>query len=353
MRRTRWSALALGGCLASLLLGAGAGARADDGPPPPAAARDWLSRVEASPWLQALLDRSIATLEAKDARLRAADVRIAVLDLRDDAAPKLAQQRGYRPMYPASVIKFVYLMAAYAFQEQGQLRIDPELDGLLTHMIFESSNQATQGVMARITGTTPGPALAPDAYAEFRDRRLSVNRWLGTLGVRGLHCVNPTFDGGADLTGRDRQFIADRSVASGLSPDGDEPNRNQMTAVGTAELLALLATDRALSPQDSATVRRRMRRDPKVQRHLAARIAGGASRLPGLEVSAKSGTWGPIYADAGIVRNTEGKQFVLAVLIQGTPAYRGDFIADLTERLAAALLAPPAHEPPTGDTVRP
>ncbi|HEV7732681.1 MAG TPA: serine hydrolase [Candidatus Binatia bacterium] len=353
MRSARWTTLVAGGCLALSLLGGGLGACADGGPPSAAAARDYLSRVEESPWLQALLDRTVATLQAKDARLRASDVRIAVLDLRDDTTPKLAQQRGYRPMYPASVIKFVYLMAAYAFQETGQLRIDPELDGLLTHMIFESSNQATQGVVARITGTTPGPALAPEAYAEFRDRRLSVNRWLGTLGVRGLHCVNPTFDGTADMTGRDRQLIADRSAASGLAPDKNEPNRNAMTAVGTAELLALLATDRALSPADSATVRRRMRRDPKVQRHLAARIAGGASRLPGLEVYAKTGTWGPIYADAGIVRNAEGKQFVVAVLIQGSPAYRGDFIADLTERLAAALLAPPAHGTPPVDDIHP
>ena len=80
-----------------------------------------------------------------------------------------------------------------------------------------------------------------------------------------------------------------------------------MTAVGTVKLLALLATDRALSPADSETVRRRMRRDPIEQPHLAARIAGGAARLPGLEVYAKSGTWGPIYADAGIVRDAVGR----------------------------------------------
>ena len=49
-----------------------------------------------------------------------------------------------------------------------------------------------------------------------------------------------------------------------------------------------------------------MRRDPQEQPHLAARIAGGAARLPGLQVYAKSGTWGPIYADAGIVRERVG-----------------------------------------------
>jgi hypothetical protein len=112
-----------------------------------------------------------------------------------------------------------------------------------------------------------------------------------------------------------------------------------MTATGTAKLLALLATDRALTPADSAVVRLRMRRDPTEQRHLAARIAGGAARLGGLETYAKSGTWVPVYADAGIVRHVEsGRQMVIVVFTEASPAYRGEFIADLTARSAEHLL---------------
>jgi hypothetical protein len=44
----------------------------------------------------------------------------------------LAQRHGEAPIYPASVIKFVYLMAAYARQEEGSFQIDPETDDLLT-----------------------------------------------------------------------------------------------------------------------------------------------------------------------------------------------------------------------------
>ena len=60
-----------------------------------------------------------------------------------------------------------------------------------------------------------------------------------------------------------------------------------MTANGTAELLALLARGLALSPEDTATVRERMKRDSRQQRHLAARIAGGAERVGGLEAVRK------------------------------------------------------------------
>jgi len=302
-------------------------------------ARDYLASIQPSSELQAFLDRTVDALEAGDPKLRQTDVRIALLDMSHGDPPLLAQRHGTVPIYPASVIKFVYLMAAYAWQEDGRRRIDAEMDELLTQMIHNSSNQATQGVFARLTGTEPGPELSAAAYQVFRERRLAVDRWLQTLGITDLHCVNPTYNGDGDLFGRDKQFVSDRSIPGGLPRrDGEFANRNAMTAVGTAKLLALLATDRALTPADSATVRQRMRRDPAEQPHLVHRIAGGAKRLPDLEVYSKSGTWGPIYADAGIVRHASGRQFVLVVFTAAQPAYRGEFIADLTYRCAQHLL---------------
>jgi beta-lactamase class A len=308
--------------------------------PPPAGARDWLATIRPSPELQTFLDAAIERAVAADSNLRQTAIRVAVLDLARGEPPRLADHHGEAPIYPASVVKFVYLMAAYAFQEEGRLRIDDALDDQLTHMIRESSNQATQRVFARLTGTESGPVLPPDAYAAFRERRLGVLRWLQTLGITDLHCVAPTYDGTGDLAGRDEQFLRDHSIPGGLpSRSGELPNRQAMTAIGTAKLLALLATDRALTPEDSATVRRRMRRDPHEQRHLVHRLAGGATRVGGLEVYAKSGTWGPIYADAGIVRHVaSGREMVVVVFTEARPAYHGDFIADLTERSARRVL---------------
>ena len=302
--------------------------------------RDYLASIQPSTELQGFLDRSINARLATDPALRRSEVRVALLDLSHDP-PRLAQYHGEIPIYPASVVKFVYLMAAYEWQEQGRRSIDPELDAQLSLMIRESSNRATQQVFARLTGTEPGTELSAEAYRDFRARRLSVDDWLRSLGVTDLHCVNPTYDGDGDLSARDAQFLRDKSVAGGLPSRGDQfSNRNAMTAAGTAKLLALLATDRALTPADSETVRRRMKRDPDEQPHLRNRIAGGAARLPGLQVYAKSGTWGPIYADAGIVRDAAGRQFVLAVFTGGSPPYRGDFIAELTYEAARHLLAP-------------
>src|SRR5579862_577989 len=161
--------------------------------------REYLASMRPSVELQAFLDATVASLGAKDPNIGRNKVRVALVDLGSGDPPRLAHLDGDIPVYPASVIKFVYLMAAYAWQEEGRLRIDEDLDANLTHMIFESSNQATQRVFARLTGTEPGPALSPDAYAVYRERRVVVQRWLDDLGVPGLHCVNPTYDGDGDL----------------------------------------------------------------------------------------------------------------------------------------------------------
>jgi beta-lactamase class A len=318
---------------------AGARCAVATGPPDDGAARAYLATIRPAPELQAFLDETIAELLSRDGSLRSAALRVALIDLSEPGPPQMAHYHGNAPVYPASVVKFVYLMAAYAWQEQGKLRIDDELDQLLVQMVYHSSNQATQQVVARLTGTTPGPELSPQAYRTFKRQRLLVKDWLATLGITGLHCVHPTYDGGADLYGRDVQFLKDPALDGALpSAPGSYPNRQAMTAIGTAELLALLATDRALSAESSAAVRGRMLRDPTRQPYLARRIAGGAARLPDLEVYSKSGTWGPIFADAGIVRRRSGAQLALAVFVDASPAYRGDAIAEITQRSARRLL---------------
>jgi beta-lactamase class A len=327
--------------LLGLLLGAAPAHAAERGP----AAREYLGRIQPSAELQSFLDAFVQARLARDPALARSDVRVAVLDLTQPDEPRLAHHHGEVPIYPASVVKFVYLLAAYAFQEAGRLQFDPALEQSITEMIRVSSNHATQQVFARVTGTQPGPELGPEAYAEYRERKLAVERWLQGLGIMDLHTVNPTYDGGGDISGREDQFLSDASVPGALPGHGSSfKNRTGMTAIGTAKLLALLATDRALSPENSATARQRMKRDSRQQRHLAARIAGGAERVGGLEVYAKSGTWGPIYADAGIVHHPSGRELVVAVFTEGRPPYRGDFIADLTEAVVRKLLVVQGRE---------
>jgi beta-lactamase class A len=339
------------GVLAAAWLCIATGAGAAE-PTPPHAEASPLERasIRPSPRLQGFLDAAVEDFLAHDAPLRGQAVRVALIDLPAGGGGRLAHWNGDSPVYPASVVKFVYLMAAFAWQERGLLEIDAGLDRELRAMIHVSSNQATQRVLRRLTDTEAGPRLDPAAYAEFRERRQRVERWLHELGIDDLHAVHPTYDGNGDLYGRDVQFLEDASVPGALpGQTGEYRNRQAMTANGTARLLVLLARDLALSPESSAQVRDRMRRDPRRQPYLVHRIAGGAGLRADLEVYSKTGTWGPIFADAGIVRHRSGHQLVLAVFLEGRPPYRGSFIAELSRRAIAHLLPGPGGEaPPSG-----
>lgn len=298
--------------------------------------------IRPSEELQGFLDAAIEELLAHDSRLRGQVLRVSLIDLPSTGERRLAHWHGDSPVYPASVVKFVYLMAAFAWRDRGLLEIDPAFDRQLRAMIHVSSNRATQRVMRRLTDTKAGKRLGPEAYAAFRERRQRVKAWLQELGIDDLHAVHPTYDGGGDLYGRDLQFLEDESVPGALpSQTGQYRNRQAMTANGTARLLALLALDLALSPETSAEVRERMKRDTRRQPYLVHRIAGGAGLRGDLETYSKTGTWGPIFADAGIVRHRSGHQLVVVVFIEGRPAYRGSFIAELTGQAVERLLPKP------------
>ena len=196
----------------------------------------WVAAIESSQLLQSWLHEEVEALRADDPALAKQTIRVAIIDLPPEGAPQLADWQGDSPVYPASVPKFVYLMAAYAWRDEGRLTIDRELDRQLQQMIYVSSNRATQKVVARLTETEPGPRLPPDAYAEFRHKRLGIKRWLAELGIRDLHTVHPTYDGGGDLFGREVQFLEDESVEGSLpNQTGQYRNRQAMTAVATAK----------------------------------------------------------------------------------------------------------------------
>jgi len=352
MRRF-WTLLAL-----AMLVLPTASLRADELPASVdvAVANAFLASIQPSPELQAQLDVVVKDLRVGDARLRQQIIRVAWLDLPPGsaggaAAPRLAHWNGDSPVYPASVPKFVYLMAAYAWRDEGRQEIDPAFEKQLRAMIYRSSNRATQRVVRRLTLTEPGERLSPEQYEEFVYRRHAVNRWLAQLGVDGLHMVHPTYDGGGDLHGRDLQFLEDKGV-DGALPNQNGPyfNRQAMTANASARLLALLAEDLALSPRSSREVREHMRRDTRKQPYLRYRIAGGVDPADEtFEVFSKTGTWGPIYADAGIVRHTgDGHQLVVVAFLEAKPgskAYRGPFIAKLTRAAVKRVFTRDAAPP--------
>src|ERR1051325_7038489 len=129
------------------------------------ASSQWPPKQSAA--LQSLVDAAVQkTLETFAAKkLGSNELAVTLIDLRDPRNPGLASYRGNEQIYPASVIKLFYLVAAHRWLEDGKLQDTEELRRALHDMIVYSYNEATHYVIDLLTDTTSGPEL-PQAAIE-------------------------------------------------------------------------------------------------------------------------------------------------------------------------------------------
>ena len=86
-------------------------------------------------------------------------------------------------VYPASVVKLFYLVAAHRLLQDKQIEDTPELRRALKDMIVDSSNEATQYIVDVLTRTTGGYELAPREMEEWQYKRNAVESILCLAGV--------------------------------------------------------------------------------------------------------------------------------------------------------------------------
>jgi len=168
--------------------------------------------------LQDLVNRAAKTTIERfaDKKLEEKHLSITLIDMRDPAHPATASFRGNERIYPASVVKLFYLVAAHRWLEDKKIEETPELKRALRDMIVDSSNEATQYVLDVITHTTGGYELTAKEMEEWQYQRNAVNRYFTSLGYSNINVNQKTFC--EDAYGREK-------VSRG--PNGE--NRNKLT----------------------------------------------------------------------------------------------------------------------------
>ncbi len=173
---------------------------------------------------------------------------ITLIDLRDPKRPVTASFRGNERVYPASVVKLFYLVAAHRWLEDKKIELTPELTRALRDMIVDSSNEATQYVVDVLTHTTSGYELPPKEMEEWQYKRNAVNRYFSSLGYTNINVNQKTFC--EDAYGRE-------SVSRG--PNGE--NRNKLTTDATARLMMEIVTGKVANPARTAPMMDLLKRD--------------------------------------------------------------------------------------------
>src|SRR5215216_3312961 len=263
------------------------------------------------PSLQDLVNRAAKTTLERfaDKKLREDELSITLIDLRDSKRPATASFRGNERIYPASVVKLFYVVAAQRWLEDKKVEQTPELTRALKDMIVDSSNEATQYVLDVITHTTGGYELPPKEMEEWQYQRDAVNRYFSSLGYTNINVNQKTFC--EDAYGRER-------VSRG--PNGE--NRNKLTTDATARLMMEIVTGKAANATRTAAMIELLKRDysgkgddPDDQGRGFTGIA--LQGKEGFRLWSKAGWTSTTRHDVAYIETPDAAKFVLATFTTG------------------------------------
>ncbi len=236
-----------------------------------------------------------------------------------------------RLIYPASVVKLIYAMAAEAWLQQDLLPEDPELRRAMRDMIADSSNDATGLLVDLLTGTTSGPALQGEAWGLWQRQRRLVNDWLQGLGwpeLQEVNCCQKTWGDGP--YGRERVFYG-----------ADLENRNALSTAATARALEAVMTDGVLSPPACQRLRDLLARSLDPAQRAADpenQVDGflGAGLPEGSRLWSKAGWMSQARHDAAWWRAPDGSPALLVAFSDGVACAKDELLLpELARQLAA------------------
>jgi beta-lactamase class A len=263
------------------------------------------------PSLQDLVNRAAKTTLDRfaDKKLQESELSITLIDMRDPNHPVTASFHGNERIYPASVVKLFYLVAAHRWLEDKKIEQTPELTRALRDMIVDSSNEATQYVVDVLTHTTGGYELPPKEMEEWQEKRNAINRYFSSLGYTNINVNQKTFC--EDAYGRER-------VSRG--PNGE--NRNKLTTDATARLMMEIVTGKAANATRTAAMMELLKRDysgqstdPDDQGHGFTGIA--LQGREGFRLWSKAGWTSATRHDVAYIETPDGAKFVLATFTTG------------------------------------
>jgi beta-lactamase family protein len=294
--------------IVSLLLLILAGTMSKPAPAPHDRTLAGLQGSQSSRRLQEIVDRAVQKAIGEFAADSLDTAQIAVT-LADVSRPRIdwASARGQVAIYPASVVKLFYLVAAHRWMEDRRLEDTEELRRAMHDMIIDSSNDATHYVLDVLTGTTSGPELSDSELAAWAEKRNAVNRYFATLGYTGINCNKKPWCEGP--YGRETQ-----------ASKAFEPSRNLLTTDATARLLAEIVLGRAVSPDRGRQMMELLARDPSVPSEDPDDQAHGFSAPalgPGMKLWSKAGWTSRVRHDAAYIETPAGQRFVLVTFTEG------------------------------------
>jgi beta-lactamase class A len=242
--------------------------------------------------------------------------------------------RGLERIYPASVVKLFYLVAAQEWLEKGMVQTSSELERAMRDMIVDSSNDATSLIVDVLTGTTSGPELPPGPFETWKQQRHIVNRYYQSLGWPEMESINVCQKTWCDGPyGRERAFYGQLLE-----------NRNMLTTNATARLLHSIVGGVAVSSVRSqammSVLKRSLKADDLPQDVEEDQITGflGAGLPQTAQIWSKAGWTSQVRHDAAYTEIPNTRPYLLVVFTESKAHARNrNMLPFISQRIAEAV----------------
>jgi beta-lactamase class A len=239
--------------------------------------------------------------------------------------------RGDQRIYPASVVKLFYLVAAHEWMEKGMIQPSAELDRAIRDMIVDSSNDATGLVVDVLTGTTGGPELPPGPFETWKTQRHIVNRYFQSLGWPELEHINVN-----QKTWCDGPYGRERAALGEMME-----NRNMLTTNAAARLTHSIIGGVAVSSPRSQAMMDLMKRslDPAdLEADPENQVTGflGAGVPLDAGVWSKAGLTSQVRHDAAYIELPDRQPYLLVVFTEGKDHSQNEAILPFVSQQIAA-----------------
>jgi beta-lactamase class A len=221
---------------------------------------------------------------------------LALVDISEPDAPRLAMLNGHAMVYAASLPKIAILLGALVEAGRGRFPLDGERVAEMTKMIRFSSNEAATRVLDWVGRQRLLEILQSPAFALYDPKR-NGGLWVGKS------------------YGREEAYQRDpvRNLSHGA------------TAFQVARFYWLLDTQRLVGPELTPLMKQVLS-----QPGIRHKFVKGLESRPGVEIYRKSGTWQDHHADSALVEH-DGRKFVIVGLANHRDG--GEWL----ERLAAPM----------------
>jgi len=272
-----------------------------------------------------------ACAQFSHAKLSADDLALCLVDASNQQQSRWSGHREHQEIYPASVVKMFYAVAAYHWFEEGKIAETAEFERAMHDMIVDSSADATGYIVDLITGTTSGPELSEPEMKIWAKKRNVVNEYFIERGYKKLNINQKPLSDGA--FGRERIFREQRLQG--------QDNLNRLTARATAQLILEIVNHEALSPANCKKLLAFMHRDrsiPSDDPNSQIQAFLGKILPPDANYWSKAGWSSKVRHDAAYIELASGTKLCL-VIFTTNHADEPDLIAFLGQKILEAITA--------------